>query len=122
LSTWIDRDDWGTILPAYSRCVRITRTADIDLNAPVSPSLFVDEAEIQLNAALEVAENKERAQGSANDFLSAFLPMIPAIDQFFDDVLVMVDDDRVRNNRLRLLQRITALAEGVADMSMLEGF
>jgi glycyl-tRNA synthetase len=122
LSTWVDRDDWGTILPAYSRCVRITRTADIDLNAPVYPSLFDEDAEIQLNTALEVAENTERAQGSVNDFLNAFLPMIPAIDRFFDDVLVMVEDDEVRRNRLRLLQRIAALAEGVADMSKLEGF
>jgi glycyl-tRNA synthetase beta subunit len=48
--------------------------------------------------------------------------MIPAIDKFFEDVLVMDDDKKVRENRLGLLQRIAALAEGVADMSKLEGF
>jgi len=57
-----------------------------------------------------------------SDFLTAFTPMIPAIDQFFEDVMVMVEDEKVRDNRLALLQRVAALAEGVADMSKLEGF
>jgi glycyl-tRNA synthetase beta subunit len=48
--------------------------------------------------------------------------MIPAINRFFDKVLVMVEDPRQRSNRLGLLQRIAALAEGVADMAKLEGF
>jgi glycyl-tRNA synthetase beta subunit len=34
----------------------------------------------------------------------------------------MVDDERQRNNRLGLLQRIAGLADGVADLSRLEGF
>ena len=122
LTTWVAREDWGTILPAYSRCVRITRTADFELNSPVNPSLFRDEAEVQLYAALEIAEAAGRVPGSVNDFLNAFVPMIPAIDQFFDEVLVMVEDEAVRRNRLSLLQRIVVLAAGVADMSRLEGF
>jgi glycyl-tRNA synthetase beta subunit len=55
-------------------------------------------------------------------FLNAFLPMIPAINLFFDKVLVMAEDQRLRQNRLGLLQRIAALASGVADMAKLEGF
>jgi len=54
--------------------------------------------------------------------LNAFLPMIPAINRFFDDVLVMAEDRSLRENRLGLLQRIAALAGGVADLSHLEGF
>jgi glycyl-tRNA synthetase beta subunit len=34
----------------------------------------------------------------------------------------MVDDELLRNNRLGVLQRIAALADGVVDMSRLEGF
>ena len=48
--------------------------------------------------------------------------MIPAISKFFDDVLVMAEDKALRENRLGLLQRIAALAKGVADFSKLEGF
>ena len=71
---------------------------------------------------LEKAEKTERASGSVDDFLNAFTPMIKAVDKFFDDVLVMDEDPRLRENRLALLQRIVALADGVADLSYLEGF
>jgi glycyl-tRNA synthetase len=88
----------------------------------VDIGLFVEKSEESLYAALLEAEKTERAAGSADDFLNAFLPMIPAINQFFDDVLVMAEDEKVKFNRLGLLQRIAALAEGAADMSRLEGF
>jgi len=48
--------------------------------------------------------------------------MIPVIDRFFDDVLVMTEENSLQENRLGLLQRIADLANGVADMSRLEGF
>jgi glycyl-tRNA synthetase beta subunit len=48
--------------------------------------------------------------------------MIATINRFFDEVLVMAEDAAVRENRLALLQRVAALAKGVADFSLLEGF
>ena len=75
-----------------------------------------------LYEAIETAKTAPRQAGSVDDFLNAFLPMIPAVNGFFDDVMVMVDDAAVRQNRLGLLQRIAGLADGVADMSQLEGF
>ena len=60
--------------------------------------------------------------GSVDDLLNSFLPMIPAVNKFFDAVLVMAEDQEVRKNRLGLLQRISSLARGVADFSTLEGF
>lgn len=120
LSAWVNRPDWRDILPAYARCVRITR--DLDERFPVDPRVFVEPDERELFNALQAAEERPRAPGSVDDFLNAFLPMIPVVNRFFDNVLVMVEDARIRENRLGLLQRISALAEGVADMSRLEGF
>jgi glycyl-tRNA synthetase len=57
-----------------------------------------------------------------DDFLIAFMPIIPAIDRFFDAVLVMAEDRTLRENRLGILQRVAALADGVAELSRLEGF
>jgi len=125
LSQWVAREDWETILPAYSRCVRITRTEDGGRGTEVNADLFESDAEKELYAALQNAESamaRSTLHAPLSTFLTAFEPMIPAIDQFFEDVLVMVEDETVRNNRLGLLQRIAALAEGVADMSKLEGF
>jgi glycyl-tRNA synthetase len=120
LTKWVERPDWDTILPAYSRCVRITRATGEHFI--VDPGIFVEQSTKELFVALEKAEADERALGSVDDFLNAFVPMIPAIDQFFEDVLVMDENANIRQNRLALLQRIAGLATGVADMSRLEGF
>ena len=82
----------------------------------------VEGAEGGLFNALEIAEGASRAPGSVDDFLNNFTPMIPTIDRFFDDVLVMAEDEVLRRNRLGLLQRIVALADDVVDASRLEGF
>ncbi len=131
LQAWVERKDWNTILPAFARCVRITR--DQKRIFKVSPKNFAEKAEEALFKALEKAEalrpegvskgeSASRREGSVDDFLNAFVPMIPAVNEFFDKVLVMAEDKKLQENRLGLLQRISALASGVADLSKLEGF
>jgi glycyl-tRNA synthetase len=120
LSAWVSRPDWMIILPAYARCVRITR--DLKQRYAVDAARFVELSETQLFEALQTAEAADRAPGSVDGFLEAFLPLIPPINRFFDKVLVMAEDAAIRENRLGLLQRIAALADGVADLSQLEGF
>jgi len=120
LGRWVERPDWNAILPTYARCVRITR--DLGERFPVDPDLFSMPAESTLFKALQDAEACQRQEGSVDDFLNAFLPLIPEINQFFDEVLVMDENLERRKNRLGLLQRIASLAAGVADLSHLEGF
>jgi glycyl-tRNA synthetase len=120
LSRHIEHKAWKEVLPAFARCVRITR--DLPERYPFDKKSLQEDAEKALFAALEQAEAAERQPGSVDDFLKAFVPMIPVINRFFDEVLVMAEDEKVQKNRLALLQRIAALAEGVADFSKLEGF
>ncbi len=120
LNRWVIRDDWQTILPAYARCVRITR--DLKARFKVQPDRFVEASTRALYGALVEAENAAHEPGSVDDFLITFNPLIPVINRFFDDVLVMDEDQKLRENRLGLLQRIAGLADGVADLSRLEGF
>ncbi len=120
LQQWVKREDWNQILPAYARCVRITR--DQKESFPIDPNALVEDAEKALLSALLQAETTPRRQGSIEDFFAAFLPMIPVINRFFDEVLVMSEDAVQRANRLGMLQRIAALTRGVADFSRLEGF
>jgi len=120
LMRWIARPEWNSILPAYARCVRITR--DQKQRFVVDPAAFVDAAETELHKALVKAEEAPRRAGSVEDFFAVFLPLIPVITRFFEVVLVMAEDPVVRANRLGLLQRIASLAAGVADFSKLEGF
>ena len=44
------------------------------------------------------------------------------INQFFDNVFVMCEDDKVRNNRLALLQQLASLTTGVVDLTILPGY
>jgi glycyl-tRNA synthetase len=120
LQAWVERDDWRTILPAFARCVRITR----DQKQPfrVDEKTFAEKEEKELFEALEKAEKARRADGAVDDFLNAFVPMIPAVNAFFDKVLVMAEDRTLQENRLGILQRIAALSRGAADLSRLEGF
>ncbi len=120
LTDWINRSDWEKILPTYSRCVRITRGYETVF--PVSPTLLQEDSERELYAGLVSVSNFERRPGSMADFFHIFMPLMPVINQFFDEVLVMAEDQATRENRLGMLQRIALLAQDVADFSLLEGF
>ena len=54
--------------------------------------------------------------------MAAFEQMVPAVTDFFDHVLVHADDTQVRNNRIALLQLISGMQEGRADLSELDNF
>ncbi|MDP2976097.1 MAG: glycine--tRNA ligase subunit beta, partial [Anaerolineales bacterium] len=104
LSAWVSRDDWHTILPAYARCVRITR--DQKEKFAVKPEAFVEQAEKDLFAA--VKRQKAISTGDVDAFLSVVVDIIPSINIFFDKVLVMAEEKAIRENRLGLLQQIAA--------------
>lgn len=120
LSNWVLRSDWSSILPAYARCVRITR--DQREQFSVQPTAFQDPSEEGLYRALREAAGAQRQAGSVEEFFAVFVPLIPLINRFFEAVLVMAEDPAVRANRLGLLQGVAKLASGVADFSKLEGF
>jgi len=120
LNQWVERPDWHTILPAYARCVRITR--DLAEQFPVLPEQLVEPAEKALYGDFLRAEAKHQHGNDVDEFLSVFQPMIPTVSTFFDTVLVMAEDQSLRENRLGLLQRIAGLASDSADFSKLEGF
>jgi glycyl-tRNA synthetase len=118
LQAWVGREDWHTILPGYARCVRITR--DQEKTFKVNEKLFVEKEERDLFAALQTGAKSQ--PGTVDEFLKVVFGLIPTINVFFDRVLVMAEDKKVRENRLGLLQRIAGLSRGIADLSRLEGF
>jgi len=120
LTAWVQRPDWASILPTYSRCVRITR--DQKERFSIDPQAFCEAAETELWQAIQQAEAAPRRAGSVEDVLQAFVPLMPVINRFFEAVLVMAEEPQVRANRLGLLQRVAALPAGAADLSPLEGF
>jgi glycyl-tRNA synthetase len=123
LAVWVARDDWSRILENYARCVRITR--DLEERYELDPARFQQPAEEALYAAYQEARAKVTPQGSVDEFLTAFLPLVDVIDAYFareSGVLVMDEDKSLQENRLAQLQHIAALAEDIVDLSRLEGF
>ncbi|WP_133126824.1 glycine--tRNA ligase subunit beta [Legionella nagasakiensis] len=59
------------------------------------------------------------SEGNYARLLEQLASLREPVDAFFDHVMVMVDDDAVKMNRLRLLSRLQALLQGVADISLL---
>jgi glycyl-tRNA synthetase len=120
LAPWVERDDWTDLLNAYSRCVRIVR--DFEAEFELRPDQFVESSTRRLYQAYLACQEQVDPQSSIDQFFTAFQPMVAPITAFFDDVLVMAEDEALRENRLALLQRIAALTEGIVDLTRVEGF
>jgi glycyl-tRNA synthetase len=82
LEAWTRREDWREILPAFARCVRITR--DLDETFPADRQLAAEPAEVELFEAAAAAEAAPRRPGSVDDFLNSFVPTIPHVNRFFE--------------------------------------
>lgn len=88
----------------------------------VDSGLFSEDAEKELYRALSELRGKVAFAASTNDYktsLSLLATLRPQVDRFFTDVMVNAEDQKVRENRLRLLSELSALLNLVADISKL---
>ncbi|MGQ9599625.1 MAG: glycine--tRNA ligase subunit beta [Anaerolineae bacterium] len=120
LSAWVGRDDWMDWLNAYGRCIRIVR--DQERRFEFNPDVDPEPATAALRRAYLAARSQIRPDSDVDRFLTALYPMIPVINRFFDEVLVMHEDQNLRESRLGLLQDIWELSRGIVDVTRLEGF
>lgn len=107
--------DWPTILPAYARCARIVRGQPVAAQSPVHDP---EPAAQALAAAVEALP----AAADVPGLVANLRALVAPINAFFDDVMVMTEDEALRHARLALLQRIVEQAKDIADLSKLEGF
>ena len=106
--------------------VAFKRVANI-LKAPptvaVDPNCFLEEAERSLWSAYQDIQSRvETALGERRfpQALDALIELKAPVDRFFDDVLVMDEDETVRTNRLALLRDLRSLFERFADISRIQ--
>lgn len=117
------QEDFRDLLAGFNRSANILRSAkekDAALQIPpLDAALFADPAEGLLAEAVQAAEGKVAPlveQGRYQEALAALSQLAPAIDGFFEAVMVMDPDPAVRGNRMALLQRVVAMADSVADL------
>ena len=119
LAAWVARDEWEAILDNFARCVRITRK---EAPQPFDPALLDERYEKALWAAVQRSAGASLRPGDVSGFLATFEAMVPAVTDFFDHVLVHAEDAALRRNRIALLQRISRMQDGRADLSLLADF
>jgi glycyl-tRNA synthetase beta chain len=114
-------DEFERAFVAYDRANRLAGKAD-GAAAQLNARLATDEAELALIDALAGVSPKIEAALGAGDFhaaLAAAAELGPPVDRFFDEVLVMAEDQQVRANRLRLLLDVRDAVGALGDLSQI---
>jgi len=107
---------------ANKRVSNILTKAEQGVSDSVDASLLQEEAEKQLAAKVAEVSSALEPVFAASDYTQAMKTLAELrepVDQFFDQVMVMADDEAVKNNRLALLSQLRNLFLEVADISLL---
>lgn len=118
ISTWQEEVDMSEILSAFNRVANLSEKAT---STEVKRDLLTED-EFELYNAYNAIENKLKSLIDDKDYdkaLELLVTLKNPIDNFFDKVMVMVDDEEIRNNRLALIKKIHISMLSVADLSKL---
>jgi glycyl-tRNA synthetase beta chain len=118
------RPDFLPLAVAFKRVANIQEKADSGAGAvALDPSLFREDAERALaDKTEEVARraSEARKRRDHRQVLREVAEVKPAVDRFFDDVMVMTDEEALRNNRLALMKRVGNLFADIADFRKIQ--
>ncbi|MBI4457050.1 MAG: glycine--tRNA ligase subunit beta [Acidobacteria bacterium] len=113
--------DFEAIAVSFKRINNIL-AGQVQDGGTVQDALLKEPAEQELYREITTWEptiNHNMRQNNYYDALKIMARMRPQLDHFFDKVLVMAEDPKVRENRLRLLHRISFLFRQVGDLSQI---
>jgi len=105
---------------AFKRVVNIIKKTDLSNITDINESFFQDDCEIKLYSAfnkVNTAVGELLGKGNFDQSLLEIASLRDPVDAFFDGVMVMDDDIKLRNNRLAILKNIAGLFENIADFS-----
>ena len=127
LANFLGAEDGANLLIAYRRAANIVAIEQRKggwTDGSVDTDLLRLDAERELAGRLDEAGSRAAATLEREDFgqaMAALATLRRPVDEFFDRVTVNTDDPALRENRLRLLSRIRAVMNQVADFSQIEG-
>jgi glycyl-tRNA synthetase beta chain len=125
LRAFLDLPESASLTAANKRIANILRkSAGGEAPTHVEVESLREDAEVRLfdsMRALRDAVSLATAQREYANALGRLAQLRPAVDEFFDRVMVMDEDPKLRANRLALLAQLHGLFAGVADLSRLPG-
>lgn len=101
---------------ALSRVINITKKFEKAIE--IDPGLFENETESQLYEAYQQMKS-QLYETDPEQYYQLLVRLKDPINQFFDQTMVMVDAEKIRNNRLSLLKSLSNLIGGFAQFSMI---
>jgi glycyl-tRNA synthetase beta chain len=119
--------DFAALAGAFKRASNILRQAEknkVSVPGLVNEQLFTEASEKDLYEGVRRMESEIQALLEKCDYRPALQKMVsvkPAVDAFFDNVMVMAEDQQVRANRLAILNYINKLFFKILDFSQLQG-
>jgi glycyl-tRNA synthetase beta chain len=124
LVQFLQLPDAASLAAANKRIANILRKTDEAVGTTVDAERLVDPAEQILAEQVDAIARVVEPRFAARDYapgLQQLAALRPAVDAFFDSVMVMTDDASLRSNRLALLNRMRGLFMRAADLSRLPG-
>ena len=116
------REEAEALAAANKRVANILNKQNITGELPVDESLLQDEPEKALYRSLRAVSDDVQQAAASQEYgavLSTLATLRNDIDDFFDNVMVMADDEAVRQNRLAILLMLRSLFLKTADISLL---
>ncbi|MEW6618336.1 MAG: glycine--tRNA ligase subunit beta [bacterium] len=123
LSKFSKTADFEPLIIAFKRAMNIVKTEIKTHKSEVRKELFVEDSEKNLYAVyLKIKEELESylIKKDYSNYLWTLAQLRQPIDNFFDEVMVMVEDKELRKNRLALLAMIAGLFLKIANFSEIE--
>ncbi|MET1047819.1 MAG: DALR anticodon-binding domain-containing protein, partial [Hyphomicrobium sp.] len=128
LDAFLKTDDGANLLAGVKRAANILAIEEkknkTAYTGPYDLSLLEEKEEIALAAAIEAVKQDTTAAIQVENFagaMRALSDLRAPVDQFFEKILVNSNDEKIRENRLRLLSEIRAATLTVADFSKISG-
>ena len=124
LSTFLELPEAASLTAANKRIGNILRKANTAAPGEVDVVQLREEAEMRLYDAMRGLRDAVGADTARRQYTAALgrLALLrPAVDTFFDKVMVMDENPQLRANRLSLLAQLQGLFTGIADLSRLPG-
>ncbi len=125
LTEFKNRDNFDRVYPALNRVIRILPDKElikVSNSFKVDTNLFQERYESELYESVIGIENdiiRSSEKGDYKDIVDKITTLCDKIDSFFDNVMVMAEQEELRNNRLAILYRIAKMIYQVADISKL---
>lgn len=120
-AAFAERPEAASLAAANKRITNLLKKVDTDIGT-VDPGRYTEPAEKALAACIDELAPVARQRFEAGDFngsLATLAGSRTAVDDFFNDVMVMAEDPDVRRNRLALLDMLHRSMNEVADISRL---